>query len=285
LREPLIVNQPQRLPDSYICVTCGTAQFGEQDHPPEACGICSQDDRQFVGLDGQQWTTLADLQKTHQNLIRNEEKNLFSIHTEPSFGIGQRAFLLQTRQGNLLWDCISLIDGPTVDAIHKLGGIKAIAISHPHYYSSMIEWSVAFDNAPIHLHSADRKWVLRLHKNIHFWFADVLALLDELVLIHTPGHFDGYQVLHWAAGADGSGVLLAGDQPQVCMDTNWVSFMYSYPNYIPLGAGALKEIVRRLDRYEFDRIYGAFPKRTVRSDAKAVIKRSAERYLKAITEN
>jgi hypothetical protein len=92
-------------------------------------------------------------------------------------------------------------------------------------------------------------------------------------------------VLHWAAGADDTGVLLAGDQPQVCMDTNWVSFMYSYPNYIPLGARAVKEIVGRLDPYAFDRIYGAFPKRTVPRDAKAVIKRSAERYLKAITEN
>src|SRR5262249_29636791 len=154
----------------------------------------------------------------------------------------------------------------------------------PHYYSSMIEWSVAFDNAPIHLHAADRKWVLRPHKNIRFWSNDTELLFDDLTLIHTPGHFDGYHVLHWPAGADGTGVLLAGDQPQVCMDTNWVSFMYSYPNYIPLNAETIKEIVQRLDPHKFERIYGAFPKRTVRSHAKSVIKRSAERYLKAITE-
>jgi hypothetical protein len=276
------MNQAQSRRDSYICITCGTAQFGEQSCPPKSCGICSQDDRQFVGLDGQQWTTLPELRKTHRNVIQNEEKNLFSVHTEPSFGIGQRAFLLQTGQGNLLWDCISLIDAPTFDAIQKLGGIKAIAISHPHYYSSMVEWSLAFGNAPIHLHSADRKWVLHPHQNIRFWSNDTQLLLDDLKLIHTPGHFDGYQLLYWPHGADERGALLAGDQPQVCMDTSWVSFMYSYPNYIPLGPGAVRDIVRRLDPYEFDRIYGAFPKRTVHKHAKSVIERSAERYLKAI---
>lgn len=67
------------------------------------------------------------------------------------------------------------------------------------------------------------------------------------------------------------------------MDLRWVSFMYSYPNYIPLGARAVGEIRRRLDAYEFDRIYGAFPQRTVSTDAKQVVKRSVERYLKAIS--
>jgi hypothetical protein len=276
------MNRAQFSQESYICVTCGTAQFGENSSPPESCGICSQDDRQFVGLDGQEWTTLDRLQKTHRNCVQNEEENLFSIYTEPSFAIGERAFLVRTSQGNLLWDCFSLIDGPTVDAIRRLGGIRAIAISHPHYYSSMIEWSLAFDNAPIYLHEADRKWVLRPHENIDFWSGDARRLFGELVLIHTPGHFGGYQVLHWPAGAAGKGILLAGDQPQVCMDTSWVSFMYSYPNYIPLGPCAVRDIVRRLDPYEFDRIYGAFPKRTVQRHAKSVIARSAERYLKAI---
>ena len=28
--------------------------------------------------------------------------------------------------------------------MNELGGIAAIAISHPHYYTSMVEWSRAF---------------------------------------------------------------------------------------------------------------------------------------------
>jgi hypothetical protein len=106
-------------------------------------------------------------------------------------------------------------------------------------------------------------------------------LLDDLVLIHTPGHFDGFQVLHWPAGAGGQGVLLSGDQPQVCMDTRWLSFMYSYPNYIPLDIGAVERIVSTLKPYAFDRIYGAFPRRTVQANAKEILKRSAERFIRA----
>ncbi len=265
---------------AYLCATCGS-QFSPTREPPAQCPIC-QDSRQFVGLDGQQWTTLGELIGKHQNIIRQEEPGLYSIHTEPHFAIGQRAFLLQTPEGNLLWDCVALLDPPTIAAVRDLGGIAAIAISHPHYYTTMVEWSLAFGNAPVHLHSADRQWVMRPHGNIHHWDGDRSLVLEELSLIHTPGHFDGFQVLHWPSGAQGKGVLLSGDQPQVCMDTRWVSFMYSYPNYIPLGARSVEEIVSRLDAYTFDRIYGAFPKRTVAADAKEAVKRSAERFIGAI---
>ena len=112
---------------------------------------------------------------------------------------------------------------------------------------------------------------------------DRCALLDDLTLIHTPGHFDGFQVLHWPRGAEGKGVLFSGDQPQVCMDTRWVSFMYSYPNYIPLGARAVEQIVARLEPCAFDRIHGAFPRRSVVADAKNVVRRSAERFIQAGT--
>jgi len=265
---------------AFICVTCGT-QFPASSEPPPACPICT-DERQFVGLDGQQWTTLEALSQKYHNVIQEQEANLYSIHTEPQFAIGERAFLLRTPEGNVLWDCVALVDQPTIDAIRKLGGIAAIAISHPHYYTTMVEWSLAFDSAPIHLHSADRQWVMRPHANVQHWSGESKQLLADLVLIHTPGHFGGYQVLFWPAGANGKGVLLSGDQPQVCMDTGWVSFMYSYPNYIPLGAQAIRQIVNQLEHYKFDRIYGAFPKRTVVANAKDVVERSAARFIGAI---
>jgi hypothetical protein len=264
----------------YICVTCGS-QYTPTARPPADCAIC-QDARQYIGLDGQRWTTLHELELKHRNRIREEEQGLYSICTEPPFAIGQRAFLVQTPTGNVLWDCVALIDSPTIEKITSLGGIAAVAVSHPHYYTTMIEWSLAFDNAPVYLHSADHPWIMRTHANVQFWSGESTRLLDDVFLVHTPGHFDGYQVLHWPRGADGKGVLLSGDQPQVCMDVHRVSFMYSYPNYIPLGVGAVEDIVKRLEQYQFDRIYGAFPRRTVFANAQQVVRDSAERFIKAI---
>ena len=71
---------------------------------------------------------------------------LTAIETEPKFGIGQRAHLIQTPAGNVLWDCIAYLDDATVEQINALGGLAAIAISHPHYYSAMVEWAHRFAN-------------------------------------------------------------------------------------------------------------------------------------------
>src|SRR4051794_27263996 len=120
---------------NFICVTCGT-QFTETDGAPEHCPIC-EDERQYVGRNGQQWTTLAATQATHHNVVAALEPGLESIVTEPKFAIGQRAHLIQSPGGNVLWDCITLIDDATVAAVQARGGISAIAISHPHYYSTM----------------------------------------------------------------------------------------------------------------------------------------------------
>jgi len=264
---------------AFICVTCGS-QFAPTVDPPPECPICA-DPRQFIGLDGQRWTTLDELRSGHHNRIELGEPGLYSIHTEPAFAIDERAFLLQTPKGNVLWDCVALLDQQTIETIRELGGVAAIAISHPHFYTTMVEWSVAFDNAPIHLHSADRRWVMRPHPNIRFWSGERMALLDDLMLAHTPGHFDGFQVLHWPAGAGGKGVLLSGDQPQVCMDRRWVSFMYSYPNFVPLDKESIQQIVDTLSPYAFDRIHGAFTRRTVASNAKEIVRRSAERFIRA----
>ncbi len=43
-----------------------------------------------------------------------------------------------------------------LQAVEKLGCIRAIAISHPHFYSSMVAWGRQF-NAPIYVHEVGRK--------------------------------------------------------------------------------------------------------------------------------
>jgi len=236
---------------------------------------------QYVGWGGQRWTTLEDLRTDHTNQIRVEEPNLTGIGTTPKFSIGQRALLIQSPCGNVLWDCISLIDESTVEAVRSIGGLAAIAISHPHYYSAMVEWSRVF-GVPIHLHVADRRWVMRSDPAIEFWEGETRALHDGLTLIRCGGHFEGGTVLHWPAGAEGKGVLLAGDILQVCMDRRHVSFVYSYPNYIPLPAEAVRRAVAAVEPFKFERIYGFMFDMAIKEDAKLAVARSADRYLRAI---
>ena len=266
---------------AFICVTCGT-QFTPSAAPPEACPIC-QDERQFIGAGGQRWTTLDAMRQTHFNAWREHEPNLLGIGTTPYFAIGQRALLLRHPQGNILWDCISFLDDATVALVKSLGGVSRIAISHPHFYSAMVEWADAF-GAEVWLHEADRTHVMRPNPAINYWSGATHQLAEGLTLINAPGHFDGATMLHWAAGAEGRGALLSGDIFQVVPDRRYVSFMRSYPNLIPLPARAIRAMAATMAPYAYDRIYGAWWDRVMAHDAKANVARSVERYLIWITD-
>ncbi len=265
---------------NFICTTCGT-QYADSDQPPPTCTICDEP-RQYIKKTGQQWTTLEKLKVTNRNSLKFKEPRLIGIGIDPQFAIGQRALFLRTPKGNILWDCISLLDEAVVDAIKAMGGISAIAISHPHYYTSMVEWSRAFGGVPIYLHADDRQWVMRPDPAIVFWDGETRTLGNGLTLIRCGGHFEGGTVLHWGGGAAGRGALLSGDIIQVVPDRKHVSFMYSYPNYIPLSASAVERIVKAVEPFSFERIYGAFWDMTIEKDGQEVVRRSAERYKRAI---
>lgn len=266
---------------AYICVTCGT-QFAPADRPPESCPICL-DERQYVGWEGQAWTTAEELRREHRCRIEEVASDLVGIGIEPAFGIGQRALLVRSPGGNVLWDCVSLVDEAAVEAVRALGGVEAVAISHPHYYGAMVEWSEAFGGVPIHLHAADRRWVMRPDPAVRWWEGDRLELHDGLVLVRCGGHFDGGTVLHWPAGADGRGALLTGDVLQVTMDRRHVSFMYSFPNYIPLPAETVRAIGERVDDLAFEEVWGAWWGRRIVSGGGDAVRRSVERYARALT--
>jgi glyoxylase-like metal-dependent hydrolase (beta-lactamase superfamily II) len=267
---------------AYICATCGV-QHTPSPEPPSECAIC-EDERQFIGWDGQQWTTLESLREGHTADVREEEPGLLGLGMKPTFAIGQRALLAQSDAGNVLWDCIPLIDDEIVDAVQQRGGLIAIAISHPHYYSSMVEWAKTFD-APIYIHEADARWVMRPDSRVVFWEGEERRLGPDLTLVRLGGHFAGGTVLHWAAGQSGAGALLSGDIIQVVQDRRWVSFMRSYPNLIPLPGAAVQRMVSALAPYPFERIYGAWYDRIVASDAKRAVERSAQRYVRALEGN
>ena len=264
---------------AFICDTCG-AQYPDSKYEPGHCSIC-EDERQYIGWQGQQFTTLQRLRERLRADIRRQEPGLAGIGSEPSFAIGQRALLIHNMGGNVLWDCISLLDDEIVEYVSSLGGIGRIAISHPHYYTSMVEWARAFD-ARICLHAGDRQWVTRPDDRIDFWDGDQLELEPGITLLRLGGHFAGGTVLHWAEGQEGRGALLSGDIVQVVQDRRWVSFMRSYPNLIPLSSSDVRQIVSRLAPYQFARIYGAWFGRVVADDAKNALERSAERYLRAL---
>jgi hypothetical protein len=267
---------------SYICTRCGT-QFGETVAPPPQCPIC-QDERQYVGPNGQEWTTLADLARASRNGLRPIEPGLTGVSTEPVFAIGQRAMLIETPAGNILWDCISYIDDETVATLKSHGPLVAIAVSHPHYFSSMVEWSRRFGGVPVYLHADDAPWVMRPDPCIVFWKGGQRELAPGVTLIRVGGHFPGSSVLHWKEGASGKGSLHTGDSVSVVADRRYVSFMYSYPNLIPLPASAVRRIVNALAPFHYDRIYGAWWDAIVPTAAKIALEASAQRYIDAVSE-
>jgi hypothetical protein len=268
--------------EHWMCQTCGV-QFAASEQPPDVCPICS-DERQYIGPDGQQWTTLARMrQQGYRSKYVEHEPGLIGVGATPSFAIGQRALLLRHPEGNVLWDCLSYFDDTTVAELERLGGVSALAISHPHYYSTMVEWADRFD-MPICLHEADRQWVMRPDDRITFWSGETRSLKEGVTLVRLGGHFAGGTVLHWAQGADSRGALLSGDTIQVVADHRWVSFMYSYPNLIPLPAAEVARIRDTIRRWRFERVYGAWFDRVVPQDAHAAVLRSADRYIRALSE-
>jgi hypothetical protein len=265
---------------SFICTACGT-QFPPEksnpEKPPAQCVIC-EEERQYVPPGGQSWTTLAAMRGKFRNSFRQYEPGVTGIGTEPHFAIGQRAILLQTPAGNVLWDCVALIDDATVSLIKSLGGLKAIAISHPHFYTTQAEWSRAF-NAPVFLHAADKDWVQAPQDGVTFWDGDTHALLPDVTLIRCGGHFPGGTVLHYAKGAGGKGIVCSGDILTVTTDRKWLTFMRSYPNFIPLSAPEVEAIGLAMAPFSFATLYGHYFDRVIAPDAKAVLDKSVARYL------
>jgi glyoxylase-like metal-dependent hydrolase (beta-lactamase superfamily II) len=215
-------------------------------------------------------------------VVWRDDLGLIGIGLEPSFAIGQRALLVPIADGCVMWDCVPLATPEAIAHVRSLGGLKAIAISHPHYYGALADWSEAFGGAPVYLHADDSHWVTRPHPSIVHWTGDQHRISDDVLLVRTGGHFAGATMLHDSRGAEGKGALLAGDIAQVAMDRRFVSFMYSYPNYMPLGAPAVRRIAAAVEPLAFDRIYGAWWSRNIAAGAKAAFAASVERYIAAI---
>ncbi|UHA73735.1 MBL fold metallo-hydrolase [Paenibacillus sp. 481] len=263
-----------------VCMTCGI-QYASTTEPPTRCVICDEE-RQYIPARGQAWTTLEEMRDSNRysNEIVNVEAGLYRMTTKPGFGIGQSAFIIQHDGFNLMWDCVTYFDEHTLAELRQLGGIQAIALSHPHFYSTQVEWAEALQ-VPIYIHIDDQRWVNRPSERIQFWSGETLELAPGLTIHRLGGHFKGGSVAHWATGNAGKGVLLTGDIIHVVADQNWVSFMYSYPNLIPLPASKVAEIAGKVKALPFDRLYNAF-QLVVKHNANEAVQKSADRYIAAL---
>ena len=265
---------------AFICTTCGQQQ-PPADEPPAGCPICL-DRRQYVLPAGQNWITPDALARRHFSAWRMQEPGLIGLGIQPQFAIGQRALLIDTGEGWVMWDCVPLLDAAVVRLIEGLGGLRAIAISHPHYYANCVDWSRALGGVPVHAHADDAAWIQRPDPCMQGWTGDTATIAPGITLVRTGGHFAGSSVLHWAGGAEGRGVLLTGDTVQVAPDRN-VSFLRSYPNMVPLAAADVQRIAECLQPYAYERLYGAFFDRVVPAAAKDVVAFSVARYLAALS--
>jgi hypothetical protein len=260
---------------AWICATCAVQQPASAE-PPRHCPIC-EDERQYVGWQGQRWTTREELLAGHRSVLRDEEPDLLGVGVEPAVAIGQRALLVRTPGGNVLWDCVPVLDDDAAEQLDRLGGIAAIAVSHPHFYAAVVDLADTF-GATVHLPHADRQWVQRPSPRIEF-FDEEVEPVPGVTVARIGGHFDGAAVVHWPAGSEGRGALLTGDTITVVQDREWVSFMWSYPNLIPLDEGTVQDIAARVERFAFDRVYGGWWGRVVVRDGAAAVRRSADRYV------
>ena len=264
----------------FLCAACGT-QFADTPSPPERCPLC-EDSRAYGQPRGarQRWTTLDALRATHRNRLRELEPGVVSITIDPWFGVGQQCLLVRGAAGNVLWDCISLIDDATIAAVRALGGIAHIAISHPHFYAAMVEWSRAFGGAPIYVHAADREWIPRADPALVAWDGASRRLDEDLTLVHCAGHFPGSAVLNAAARGGRPACLFAGDSIHVLEDRENLSFMHNYPKQLPLPAAAVRRIAEIVEPLEFERVYGCWPQNRIEADGKRAVLRSVERHIR-----
>jgi hypothetical protein len=256
----------------WICATCAV----EHAEKTDVCAIC-EDERQWVPAQGQIWTSLPELAAAGTTVAVTElEPDLFGLTAQAPVGIGQQAKLVRTPAGNLLWDPLGYVDDDGVARVRELGGASYIAASHPHMFGVQVEWSRALGGVPVLVAEADLAWVARPDPVIEPWSDDV-EILPGITLTQPGGHFPGSAVAHWAAGAEGRGVLLAGDTIHANPDRTSVAFMRSYPNRIPLSGAVAERVAAHVGRWPFDRLYNNF-EGVVPTDAGAAVQRSAARH-------
>ena len=215
-----------------ICVTCGV-QYGEPRGIVPGLRGPAPVRRRSTASSGRRCEALRG---RHTNRDRATRAGCSAIGTEPKFAHRPARAAGPHSDGNVLWDCVTLLDDETEREIDSRGGLHAIAISHPHYYSTMVEWAHRFD-CPVLLHEADREWVMRDDPKLEFWSGET----------YRPRRRDDADPLRRALrgrhrAAPRRATCSRATSSRSSRTAAWVSFMYSFPNYIPLPESAIRSI-------------------------------------------
>jgi hypothetical protein len=263
---------------TWFCLNC-CVEYPQSEMPPDGCTICN-DERVITPLK-QEWLGVDEIARSHETEILSLEPGLTSLRVAPALGIGQQSILVEQPDGCILWDCTPLVDDKVVRYIESRGGLKAIALSHPHFYGAMSTWSQAFGNVPVLIHENDRAWVVNPSSSTRFWSGSAYELDGGVTLLLCGRHFEGSCVLHVPQAANGGGALLTGDTIMVLPNALGVAVMRSYPLYVPLPPSEVDLIGRRLSPYRFDRIYGAWVDRVI-ENGNAELTRAVQHYKAAL---
>ncbi|KAI2628095.1 beta-lactamase-like protein [Hypomontagnella submonticulosa] len=259
-----------------ICTTCGTQFPTSNRRELTTCFICD-DPRQFTPPTGQSFTTLDAIRQSAKNkcIPISGDDRFMAIFTEPKIGIGQRAILIRTPRGNVLWDCITLIDDETIHLINDMGGLKAIVISHPHFYSTHVEWARTF-NCPVYLAAEDKQWTTQSSAHQVFIEETELDLQIDgassgIMVLKLGGHFPGSLVslydehlfiadtlMTTPAGLGNWDTDAVGTARSRPAGMNSYSFMWSIPNMIPLAPEDMQRMWSILKKYDFSSTHGGF---------------------------
>jgi glyoxylase-like metal-dependent hydrolase (beta-lactamase superfamily II) len=259
--------------NQLICSTCGTHY--QIDNVPTLCTICL-DERQYVPVTGQSWTKPGDLHRKHSIKLNKIKSRLYEIEINPMFAIGQRALLVLSEKGNVLWDCIPMLDEMTIEFIKSKGGLSAIAFSHPHFYGDMNDWAKAFD-CPVFIHKNDAEHIVQKGEHIKLWEGEELELWDGIKIMLIGGHFAGSSLLHVPFLSE-QGSILCGDTLFLSPSKKHFSVVWSSPNRMPLPLREMRRIKERVDKISFDAFYGYISIQNLEVDVKKVFEESMYRY-------
>lgn len=275
--------------DLPICVACMT----QYSTPRSECPICL-DPRQFVPATGQSWTSLRKLaEEKHTNKIvaDQQDERVCFILTEPSTGIGQTPILIKTSRATYMWDCNAFLSENLFNQLTTMQPpLKAIAISHPHFFSTSLTWSRCL-KVPLILAAADKHWFQRLSdvkEGEIEWVHNVASLEDGVTMIQCGGHFPGSSVLHWDRSLEPefesdkhcrTGIILCSDTAMIQPTQQGFTFQWSVPNMIPLNPHEMKGIADRLRDVPFEQATSTWPHRFVRKNAREILLDSIQKQL------
>lgn len=275
--------------DLVICRACGTQYEATE---LERCRVCD-DPRQYVPPSGQAFTTFRELRSAGHKLVFEDDpvdSNITSITIQPNVGIGQRAFLIKTPRGNVLWDLICYLDEEAVSHINSIGGLSAIVISHPHFYTTWADWSTTF-NVPVFLAAADEEWLNRRPEkaNLRLLTKTHNEIIPGVTAIVAGGHFPGSMALHTDRPNTKVPSLFHADTIYTVPNARSpdadakngtgatsYSFMWSIPNNIPLSPDEILKIWKALKGFDIEATHGFVSVRSQTDDQSSIPERILE---------